>query len=77
MNKHNRLINLTISYQTEPNLVNPSFLSLSSIGKNWKAQPRATLKIPVFNPCVNWGKIMYSLAPTLKKNGKTEKIYIK
>ena len=56
MSKQHRLINLTISYQAEPNLENSSFLSLSSIGKNWKVQPRATFKIPVFNLCVNWGK---------------------
>ena len=25
-------------------------------GKNWKVQPRTTIKIPLVNLCVNWGK---------------------
>ena len=56
MIKHDRLIIWTISYQTEPNPEKFSFLCLSSIGKNWKSQPRATFKTLVFNPCVNWAK---------------------
>ena len=52
MSKQHRLI----SYPAEPNLENSSFFALSSIGKNWKVQPRATFKIPVFILCVNWWK---------------------
>ena len=46
----------TIFYQAGPSLENSSFLFLSSIGKNWKVQLRATFKILIFNLCVNWGK---------------------
>ena len=54
MSKQHKLVNY-ISYQAGPNIENSCFFFLSSIAKNWKAQPRATLKIPVFNLCVNWG----------------------
>ena len=66
---------LTISYQAGPNLENSSFLSLSSWEK--LEQPRATFKIPVFNLCVNWGEIIYSVTTLFKNVVKTEGIYIK
>ena len=59
MSKQHRLIKKTISYQAGPNLENSSFFALSSIGKNWKVQPRATFKMSVLNLC-KLEEIMYS-----------------